>query len=66
MYQGSINFGGATLTSGGLNDTFVAKFNSAGTHLWSKGTGDSMDQAGYSVAVDEVGNTYATGTTSER
>ena len=61
MYQGSINFGGATFTSTGLNDTFVAKFNSAGTHLWSKGTGDSMDQAGYAVTVDEVGNTYATG-----
>ena len=60
-YQGSINFGGSTFTSAGLNDTFVARFNSAGVHVWSKGTGDSTDQVGKSVAVDNSGNTYATG-----
>lgn len=61
MFQGSINFGGSTFTSAGLNDTFVAKFNSAGTHLWSKATGDAMDQAGYTVALDAAGNTYTAG-----
>ena len=61
MFQGTINFGGSTFTSAGLNDTFVARFNSAGTHLWSKATGDAPDQAGYTVAVDPAGNTYAAG-----
>ncbi|MFS8071236.1 MAG: SBBP repeat-containing protein, partial [Byssovorax sp.] len=61
MFQGTINFGGSTFTSAGLNDTFVARFNSAGAHLWSKATGDAPDQAGYTVAVDPAGNTYAAG-----
>jgi hypothetical protein len=64
VFQGSINFGGTTLTSAGLNDVFVARFNSAGVHQWSKKAGDSTDQIGTGVAVDEAGNTYATGSFS--
>jgi hypothetical protein len=61
VYQGTINFGGSTLTCAGLNDGFIARFNSAGAHVWSKGFGDSADQVGNAVAVDNSGNTYASG-----
>jgi hypothetical protein len=60
-YQGTINFGGATLTNAGLNDGFLARFNTAGTHLWSKRFGDAGDQVGYAVALDSSGNTYSSG-----
>ncbi|MEP7122975.1 MAG: MopE-related protein [Byssovorax sp.] len=60
-YQGTINFGGSTLVCAGLNDGFLARFNSAGTHVWSKGFGDATDQQGNGVAVDNSGNTFASG-----
>jgi hypothetical protein len=60
-YQGTVNFGGSSFPNAGLNDGFLARFNSAGTHLWSKGFGDSADQQANAVAVDNVGNTYAAG-----
>lgn len=53
-FVGSINFGGATLTVPFTNDldVFVAKFNSAGTHQWSKNFTNTGNEKGYSVAVD--------------
>ena len=41
-FRGSIDFGGGALVSAGDYDIFVAKFNPAGTHLWSARFGDSM------------------------
>ncbi|MBW2735966.1 MAG: hypothetical protein JRH20_26575 [Deltaproteobacteria bacterium] len=35
-FEGSINFGGTTLTSAGSFDVFLAKLGSAGDHYWSK------------------------------
>jgi hypothetical protein len=48
----------------GLNDTFVTKFNSAGSALtYSTYLGGSMDDLGNGIAVDISGNAYITGTT---
>lgn len=41
MFNGTINLGGADLTSSG-NEAFVAKFSSAGAHLWSKRLGATL------------------------
>jgi hypothetical protein len=60
-FQGSIDFGGGALQSGGGHDTVVARFDSFGSHLWSKRAGDAMDQRALAVAVDNMGNTLATG-----
>jgi hypothetical protein len=60
-FQGSINFGGGALQSGGGHDIVVARFDSFGSHLWSKRAGDAMDQRALAVAVDNMGNTFATG-----
>jgi hypothetical protein len=39
-FQGSVDFGGGILVSAGAFDSFVAKFDGSGTHLWSKRYGD--------------------------
>lgn len=50
-FAGSVDFGGGLLTSFGV-DIFTVKFNSAGTHLWSKriGSGDTQISEGVAVA----------------
>jgi hypothetical protein len=60
-FSGSVDFGGGPLTSAGGRDIFLAKFDTAGSHLWSKRFGDASDQHGYSVAVDGAGNALLTG-----
>lgn len=60
-YQGSINLGGGALLAAGGIDMFVAEFNAAGDHVWSKAFGDVADQFGRSVAYDTQGNVLVTG-----
>ena len=60
-FQGSVNFGGSTLTSLGSNDIFLAKFSPTGAHVWSKRFGDSTIQIGQAVATDPSGNVYLAG-----
>ena len=60
-FTGSVDFGGGPLTSAGLEDIFLAKFDPAGTHLWSKRFGDANSQIGQGVAVDGLGNVFLTG-----
>jgi hypothetical protein len=45
-FAGSVNLGGSTLASAGLNDVFLVKLNSAGTHQWSQRYGDASSQYG--------------------
>ena len=60
-FYNSVNFGGKTLSSKGSGDIFLASFNSAGTHRWSKGFGGTSSDLGYDVAVDNSANVYITG-----
>ena len=59
-FTGSVNFGGAVLTGAGL-DVFVAKYNSAGTHIWSRKFGGFDTQIGNSVAMASAGEVSVTG-----
>ncbi len=59
---GSADFGGGTITSGGSNDIFVARFTSAGVHVWSKRFGDASSQIGNGIGFDPAGNVFVTGT----
>jgi len=61
-FQGAVDFGGATLTSAGGDDGFLAAFGPSGNHLWSRRFGDASAQQGYGVAVDPSGNVVAIGT----
>ncbi|HET9409689.1 MAG TPA: Ig-like domain repeat protein [Candidatus Sulfotelmatobacter sp.] len=57
--------GGACPSSqNSFEDTFVTKFNSAGTHLvYSTYIGGSASDRGYDIAVDSSGNAYIAGQT---
>lgn len=62
FFQNDVNFGGATLTSAGLYDIFLAKFNTAGAHQWSRRFGDAgADQNARAVTLDSMGNVYLAG-----
>ncbi|MEO7330947.1 MAG: hypothetical protein ABI193_20400 [Minicystis sp.] len=59
MFSNTINFGptaATNLVSAGQLDIFLAKFDGAGTHLWSKKFGDVSQQAGYGLAIDSSDN----------
>ncbi len=62
FFQGGVNFGGAVVTSAGDYDVFVAKFNTGGTHQWSRRFGDAAgDQRARAVTLDPAGNVYLAG-----
>jgi len=71
-FSTTINFGGATLTSAGLRDYFVAKLDGTGGHVWSKRFGDATDQLvgeteanlRMSVAVNAQGGAVVSGSLS--
>lgn len=56
-----IDLGGGKLTSRGDVDTFVAKFDASGGHLWSKRFGGKKDDAIHAVATDARGNIAISG-----
>jgi hypothetical protein len=60
-FAGTVDFGGMPLTGAGGQDVFLARFNAAGSHLWSMAFGDTADQTGYSAAIDSSGNIFVTG-----
>jgi hypothetical protein len=60
-FAGTVHFGGMPLTSAGGQDVFLARFDAAGSHLWSMAFGDAADQIGYSAAIDSSGNIFVTG-----
>jgi hypothetical protein len=55
---------GITLTNSGLNDIFVAKYDTLGNALWARQVKGPGDDFGYGITVDGGGNSYITGTFS--
>ncbi len=60
-FQNTANFGVITMTSAGMEDIFLAKYNSSGTGLWAKGMGSGNYDNGNGVSVDSSGHPYITG-----
>jgi hypothetical protein len=60
-FEDTVNFGGGPLTSAGAYDMFIAKFDAAGNHVWSKRFGASNHQTADAVAVDGFGSVIVTG-----
>ncbi|MEO5727436.1 MAG: hypothetical protein ABI134_10585, partial [Byssovorax sp.] len=58
---GTMNFGGAPLTSVSGVDSYLVKLDPAGNHLWSMRGGGTGDQAAIGVAVDQFGNVSLVG-----
>ncbi len=63
-FNGSVDFGGGALVSGGATDAFVAAYDANGNHLFSKRYGDAAAQSSSGVATDGAGNIYLMGTTA--
>jgi len=58
----TVDFGGGALTSAGRDDIFVAAYSGVdGSPLWSKRFGETIADAGRSVATDTSGNVLVTG-----
>lgn len=60
-FSGTVNFGGGNLASAGSWDIFLAKYDAAGAHQWSKRFGAGADDVGYVVTADGSGNVIVTG-----
>lgn len=59
--EGAVDFGGGLLSTSGSTDIFLLKLSSAGAHAWSYVFGDSSDDGGSDVAVDNADNVVFTG-----
>ena len=65
-YSGVVNLGGADLPDAAaqapaLDNVFVAKYSSAGAHVWSFGGGNGEVQAATSVTVDSANEIWLAG-----
>ena len=64
-FQGTADFdpgpGTFILSSMGHKDVFILKLDSLGNFIWAKSTGGTLDDYGYSMVIDRLGNIYTTG-----
>ncbi|MEP7263377.1 MAG: T9SS type A sorting domain-containing protein [Bacteroidota bacterium] len=60
-FSNTADFGQIQVTSNGIYDAFVSKYNTSGTALWVKSFGATSLDIGYRVCVDNSGNIYTTG-----
>jgi hypothetical protein len=60
-FSGTADLGGGPMASAGLRDIFVAKYDAAGNHIWSRGFGDIGYDEAWAVAVDGGGAVLVTG-----
>lgn len=60
-FGGTTFFGSTTLTSSGLQDVFIAKYDGSGNLLWAKQAGGTLDEKSVGITVDASGNSYITG-----
>jgi hypothetical protein len=60
-FDGSTDFGGATLTSAGYEDIILAKFDPGGNPLWSMRFGGAGSEMGRLIATDSSGNVFFSG-----
>jgi hypothetical protein len=51
-------------TNAGGNDAFLAKYDSAGTKVWTRLLGSGGNEVAFSVAIDSNNNVYVTGYTT--
>jgi hypothetical protein len=49
LFRNTISFGTFTLTSAGLNDIFIVKYDAVGNVIWAKSEGSIGDDFGQSI-----------------
>ncbi len=60
-FYNTATFGAFNLTSSGIQDIFIAKYNTFGTCLWAKKAGGAGSDIGNGITVDAAGNVVVTG-----
>ena len=55
FFQGTVDFGGGTVTSAGEGDAFLVRFDASGVHQWTKTFGDALWQQIVDVTIDPAG-----------
>ena len=60
-FTGSFTFGNTSVSSSGIQDIFVAKYDALGNLLWVKTAGGSLVDEGLAVSCDLSGNVVITG-----
>ncbi|MDP2386783.1 MAG: PKD domain-containing protein [Bacteroidota bacterium] len=65
FFRGTADFnpgaGTVNLTSTGLDDAFIAKYDVNGNYLWAKNLGSTGNEYGYKLAVNAIGDCFVTG-----
>ncbi len=57
----AVSFGGATLSSAGSGDMYVAQFDASGAHQWSFNYGGNLSDECRGVSFDPSGNVFVAG-----
>jgi hypothetical protein len=60
-FSDTVDAGGGPLASAGGFDILVAKYTSAGAHVWSRRFGGVQSDVGTAIALDSTDNVYFTG-----
>lgn len=60
-FMGTLDFGGASVTSNDAEDIFIAKLAPDGAHLWSRALGGAKGQSTRGISVDGTGGLLVTG-----
>ncbi|WP_192811663.1 SBBP repeat-containing protein [Pontibacter sp. BAB1700] len=60
-FTGSTTLGSTSLTSSGLSDIVVVKYNTSGNVVWATKAGGNAADKGTGITVDASGNSYITG-----
>ena len=60
-FTGTVDFGGGALSSGGMDDAFLAKYLPDGTPVWSRRMGGTGNDGVTGIALDRSGNAFVTG-----
>ena len=60
-FNGTADFGEATLASAGDSDVFVAKYDAGGNAVWAQRAGGSDVDVGVAITVDRSGNALVAG-----
>lgn len=60
-FSGTANFGSNALTAAGLQDVFIAKYNTNGIFQWVAQAGGGGSDFGFGIDVNNVGDIFVTG-----
>lgn len=61
FFSTSIVFGSTTLNNNGFIDFYILKMDTAGNPIWAKSAGGSMEDEGFGITTDSLGDVYVTG-----